>query len=205
MTTNPIEETLVDVRRAFRLLHDYQRCSLDLVRYISTQLGFLESNGVPVFTDRPPSRDKIDLGASAWNWLNMFFYDFYFDRAEENLRLSIWLISDTGFYTSSHSAPRDTDVRTFAPAEQSGTKLGFLLYRSWPERFADRMSERDVMRQFIENDGKLPPELQAAGILGKCCDFAECRDRRSTDAVIDDLVARAKRRKLPLVQIRKAA
>lgn len=204
MTASPLEKTLLDVRKAYRILHDYQRCAMDLARYISTQLCFLESYGAPAFSARPPARDKINLDAWAWDWLGMYYYDFHFSR-EDNLHLSLLLISDTGFYVSNDPAPKETNVSTFAPAEESRTKLGFLLYRRWPAKFGETMGQREVIRRFIENDGELPRELRDAGIVGKCCDFARCHDRESTNAVIDELVALAKRHKLPLKRIKKAA
>ena len=205
MTTTTIEKGLLDVRKAYRLLHDYQRCAMDLARYISTRLGFFEGKGESMFSDRP-TRGRINLTETwAWDWLGMYQYDFAFSQKNSSCKMSLLLISDTGFYLDQNRVPKETDITTFASPEDSHTKLGFLLFKRWPPKCDEMMGERDVLRNFINKNGALPRKLRDAGIVGKCCDFARCHDRKSTDEVIDELAALAELHKMPLRRIKKAA
>lgn len=190
-----IHQALIDVRNAYRLLHDYQRAALDAVQYIGSQLGFTYSGGVPNFSECSPRNERGHLGDSAWNWLNMYYYDMFFERESDNLKFSIFLFSDTGYFVSEHPAPEETDIKTFSPAETSGTMLGFLFYREWPEDVSTLMSERKVLCRWIQ-EGELPPLLHARAVFGTCCDFARVCDEGSADGVIEELVTLAKTNKL---------
>ena len=44
-----IEKALVDVRKAYRLLHDYQQAVLDAAKYIGSRLGLELRRRLPVF------------------------------------------------------------------------------------------------------------------------------------------------------------
>lgn len=188
--SSEVTQALIDVRNAYRLLHDYQRAVLDAVRYIGAQLGFAYAGGYPNFSDCTPREGKGSLDNWAWDWLNLYFHDFHFVRnkeGDEALNLSIWLFSDTGFYASEHPSPDETDITTFAKAEESGTKIGFILYRHWRKEY-NFIEDDEAVRSFLKRNGELPQLLKEAGICAMIRDFSFIVGQESTDALLDELV-----------------
>jgi hypothetical protein len=207
VSTKEIDQALLDVRKAYRLLHDYQRAALDAAKYIGAQIGFTYFGGYSNFSNCAPRDGKGLLDNWSWDWLNLVFYDFHFTQKngeKDILKFSIWLFSDTGYFVSDDTATAQTDVATFASAENSGTKVGFLLYREWTAEFDQFRYDKDAVRRFIENDGELPSKLKDAGIIGKCCDFSRLTDEVSTDTVIAELVHLAQSNGFPLERMNKA-
>jgi hypothetical protein len=138
----------------------------------------------------------------------MMFYEFHFNQqnaGEESLNLSIWLFSDTGYFISEDRASEKTDVTTFAPAEKSGTKVGFLLYRDWNQEYRQLRDNPEYLRRFLEYEGEIPSLLRNGGVLGKACDFSRLSGDRSTDTVIDELIQLARSGGLLLDRVRKPA
>lgn len=195
-----ISHALLDVRKAYRLLHDYQRAALDAVSYIGSQLGFTYAGGYANFSACTPRDGKGDLDSWAWDWLNLYFHDFHFYKNQpgtDALNLSIWLISDTGFFESKHPSPDETDITTFARAEESGTKIGFVLYRQWKEEY-DFIGDSEAVRTFLETGGQLPPRLHEAGIRAMVRDFSCVAGPDSTDGLLAELVHFANANGFPL-------
>jgi len=186
-----IDQALVDVRRAYRLLHDYQRAALDTVKYIGTRLGFVYSDGCANFSEGTPRGSRRDLlDCWSWDWLNLVFYDFTFTQdpeAKDPVRFAIWLFSDTGFFCSQESKPSQTDVSTFATPERSGTKIGFFIFRAWKSEYDGLKDDREQLRHFIETGGDLPRVFTEGGVVARCYDFSAVADQESTDKVISDL------------------
>ena len=200
-----IERALVDVRRAYRLLHDYQRAALDAVNYLGAQLGLTYKGGWPKFSDCAPKGGKGSLDCWAWDWLNLVFYDFVFacTAAGEDFTLSVSLVSDTGYYLRRDPAAEKTDISAFAPAEASATKVGFLLHREWKDEYNRFKEDPEEFCRFFANDGELPEDLRAAGLVGRSADFSRLADEESADALITELVHWAAEHGYPLARIRK--
>lgn len=187
---NDLERALLDVRRAYRLLHDYQRSALDAAKYIGAQLGFTYCGGYSRFSNTAPISGKGNLDNWAWDWLNFVFYEFYFNRETKGgseLEFSIWLFSDTGYFVSDNPRPDKTTVSSFAEAEDSSTKVAFLFYNDWNDRHNAFRDDRDAVRQFLDT-GKLPATLEHDPIRAACIDFSRLCDAKSTDDLIDELV-----------------
>ena len=202
-----IDQALADVRRAYRLLHDYQRAALDAAAYIGSQLDLTYAGGYPFFSDCAPRPGKGSLDCWAWDWLNMVLYGFDFYRSVGEgsfIRLTIWLFSDTGFYLSDDTNCEKTDVATFASVECSGTKVGFLIYREWQDGWNHFGESKELLRRFLEKEGELPEDFKDSEIVGKCCDFSRLSDEESTDAVLGELVNLAKSKGFSLERIKKA-
>ena len=203
-----IESSLVDVRKAYRLLYDYQRAALDAVKYIGSQLGFDYQGGYSHFSDSAPRDGRGSLDNWAWDWLNLMFYEFHFQREGAKgklVNLSIWLFSDTGYFISDHAAPDKRAVNTYASSEKSGTKLGIVVYHHWKEQYHGQLFDTpENLRRFIEK-GELPTLLKDDGVLGMCCDFSRLADQSSADEVITELIRLAKIKGFPLEQHTKPA
>lgn len=204
-STVQIEEALLDVRRAYRLVHDYQRMVLDAVNHIGQQLGLTYAGGWPRFSDPSPQRGRGDLDYWAWDWLNLFLYNFHFTRplpAGKVLSVSILLISDTGYFHLPDKPSIDPLGADFAPAENSATKIGFIMTaKTWPHPgFMERNAE---MKVFVESGGQLPPEYAAQGVVAKCYSLARLATEENTAALIDELIAFASQSGIPLSRVAK--
>ncbi len=201
-----IDRALLDVRRAYRLLHDYQRAALDGVKYIGSQLGFNYRDGYPHFSDPPPKNGRDALNCWAWDWLNLVHFDFNFAKISEDgeeIFLSIMLFSDTGFYISANMDADPTDVRAFANVEFSETKVGILIYREWLDAWNSTFYEKQSIRRFLEHDGELHEEIRLAGVVGKCFRFSQLSDEASADALVAEIIQLGRSNNFPLARNRK--
>lgn len=211
MSTSPsdINQALLEVRKGFRLLHNYQRLALDAVNHIGTQLGFRYAGGYARFSDNTPKAGKGGLDFWAWDWLNMMWYEFYFELEGVDpapFYLSIWLVSDTGYFASADPAAERYAVEGFASPEASGTKLVFLLYDAeadYDALYAVSADAKEELRRFFV-EGVTPQLFEQYKVFGRCYDFAEVRDEPSTDALIDNLIQSAKAKGYTLARVNKA-
>jgi hypothetical protein len=127
--TNPeeLKAVFTDVRKAYRLLYHYQRRVLDTVKYISNILSINLQSGHPIFSAITPRENiRPDLDRWAWDWLNMYFYEFFCTPKEigkDTYRFAIQIQSDTGCYDT---GVNEQDVENYAPAEITSTRLLFL-------------------------------------------------------------------------------
>ena len=135
LESKELEEVFKNVRSSYRLLFDYQKRVLDLVRYIGNRLEFGEALGVPAFSGASPREGKkgvFDLWS--WDWLNMYHYKFNFlpkKAKSKEVYLDVHIISDTGYYLNTSAPKHDaqkTDLGTFADVQSSETRL--ILYAS---------------------------------------------------------------------------
>lgn len=122
-----LEKALVEVRKAYRLLHDYQRRIQDLVSYLGKKMGY---NTDPEFS--PNFSNKAKYGRSykskywAWDYLNLYFARFDFglqEREEGMLQMAVFIQNDTGFFDSKNENREMTDE--FAPVNESESRIIF--------------------------------------------------------------------------------
>jgi hypothetical protein len=153
MTQSDFENALVDVRKAYRLIYLYQRRVMDIVQYIGDTLSFRYAGGWSWFSNNTPKGGKGALGNWAWDWLNMYFYEFNFSERKINdnlLMFSIFLQSDTGYYDSNNEKP--LFIESFHPAEESSTKLIFLVGKNcWHKDYSDDFEDTS---QLFKKDAK---------------------------------------------------
>jgi hypothetical protein len=130
-----IKTVLLDVRKAFRLLYIYQRRVMDIMQFIGHQTLRKYEGGWSKFSNSSPKDGKGKLDLWAWDWLNMYCYEFYFGKKvinENSIQLSVWLVSDTGFYDADDKDK--TNVDSFSSVEDSATKLVFVIGKNlWHE------------------------------------------------------------------------
>lgn len=198
-STASIEQALLDVRKAYRLLHDYQQMVLDALNYITKQLGLNYGGGYPKFSDASPREGKGGFDYWSWDWLNMMEYDFHASRDLGDgawLRFSMLLVSDTGYFSSRQETLEKTEVASFLPPEQSQTKLGFVISaKGWKPEF---MVDRQAMKMFVETGGELPAEFASPEIVTRCYDLARIVNEDSTNELIDELIGAANASGIPL-------
>jgi hypothetical protein len=200
VSASKIESALLDVRRAYRLLHEYQRLVLDAVDYIGKEFGLTYVGGWPKFSHATPREGTGQLSNWAWDWLNMVLYEFHFRKTlpdGSRLRFSVLLISDTGYFCAPDDRLEKTRVSGYLPAAKSATKLGFFL--SVKEWDVEIVGDKAAMRRFIETGGELPAIFAAKGILGKCVDLANIASEEKTQALLEEIAAFAKSGGIPLL------
>lgn len=189
-TPREIDDSLVEVRKAYRLLHDYQRAVLDTMRYIGNRLGLSYRGGYPWFCSASPRNGRGKLDLWAWDWLNMYFYDFTFDCIGKDgkpvFSMSSLLFSDTGFFLGD-SGNDKTNVDLFSSPERSETMVAFLLYPEWTDEFGKALETKEALRTLIETKGELPPALVEGKVVSKCASFSDLSDEQSLEAVISGI------------------
>ena len=207
--SHDIDAALLDVRKAFRLLHNYQRLALDAAKYIGTQLGFRYGGGWSRFSWHGPKNGKGKLENWAWDWLNMMWYEFYFEpeaAGKEPFYFSLWLVSDTGYFASEDPAAERTALDLFASPEVSSTKVVCLLYddkADYDSIYAFGAESKEMMRRFLDL-GETPEVFERGKVFAKAYDFARLMDEQTTDALIDDLIRSAGTKGFSLARVGKA-
>lgn len=123
MPDNP----LLEVRKAYRLLFDYQSRILDLMKFIGQTYAIPFVKGSPQFS----GRGSNNLGNWSWDWLYMYYYSFHFSNAShkevQELHLSVFLLNDSGFFEAKlkDKSISKLNVSSFEKPEDSKTKLIF--------------------------------------------------------------------------------
>jgi len=141
MNFKELEDSLIDVRKAYRLLYLYQKRILDLMQFISIHYSVPFVGGWSKFSNFMPTKGKVKLTHWAWDWLNMYFYEFKFGSLLCNkTTFTILLQSDTGFYESEITNP--LDVQNFKPAEESKTRLILLCRKNIQEKSINFLFEK---------------------------------------------------------------
>ncbi len=194
----PTHDLFLNVRKAYRLLHDYQQMVIDAVRYISGQLDIKANGGVARFGGDAKAGYRY-LHTPSWDWLPMMCWEFHFVKEigeNQYLSLSLFVVSDTGFYEGQKETPSKEDVASFAPADHSSTRLAFMLR---PGHFENLpfMQNRETMGRFF-NEGLLPADLKAKGFVGESHDMSCLSDEASADIIVARILKLAKKHSMPL-------
>ena len=140
-TSSQIETILVDVRKAYRLLYTYQRRVMDIIQFIGDLTSRRYQGGWSKFSNSSPKDGKggVDLSFWAWDYLNMYCYEFHFADlviGQNSVGLSVWLVSDSGFYDS--EIGDQPNIESFSSVENSATKLLFVIGKNtWHTKFED--------------------------------------------------------------------
>ena len=192
-TTNDV---YINVRKAYRLLHDYQCMVRDAVRYIEAQLDIPYNAGWAKLI-HPATRDGFaPLTQSGWAWLPMVVYEFHFRKKLENdAWLSLWflILSDTGWFQGDAKIDNDKNPSAFAPVDQSFTKFAFIMQQTEWDKLSF-MEEKIPMRNFIKEGGCLPNDLIEKGCVGKCYDMSCLDSLEKTEMVIKEIIDFAKKK-----------
>ncbi|UBZ07254.1 hypothetical protein LDL76_00745 [Salegentibacter mishustinae] len=146
-------EIFNEVRKAYRILFDYQSRILDLMDFIEKTYAIPFSGGFSKFSATVPKKGKLNLWG--WDWLPMYYYEFFFEKRTEDyhLRFSAFLLNDSGFYDAEKDkkGPEKLNIESFNKAEFSTTKLILLAGKNcWWEQWGKR--EEDLPG--LGNSGK---------------------------------------------------
>lgn len=128
------QDILVEIRKAYRLLFDYQTKLLALVKYIGGKYGYNYNGGYPKFSNNQPRQGSGNLDAWAWDWLNLYFHEFHFgskkiDTTTKNY-FSVFILNDDGYFQACQKEQRNVgrvNPHKFEKPENSNTKLIFVV------------------------------------------------------------------------------
>lgn len=166
------EETLRNVRNAYRLLHDYQRLVLDSVSFIGTSLGFDYDGGWHKFSDGAPRDGRGSLDLWAWDWLGLYCYEFHFQRKTPSggrQRLSALHMPDT----ATLNVENKVDTSTFPATSASESKMAFIFLDGHEEWNFGPITEDPAARPLLAESGTLPDICREAGMQAKVFDMAQ--------------------------------
>lgn len=220
-----LEKSFVDVRRAFRLLSEYQKRIVGIVGYIKEKSPFTMLVGRKLGSNVIQAGNwiydyaRLKVFPEMWGWDFLYGYlfeyymgDFDFGYRRGIAEMSVFQVSDDGFAISDVPGKHLTDVDTFASPESSGTWL--ILYA----HFRSKGSKKNVwlgntawdkhteyLWQFLHSgcNEKIDKSLdgKAISVMKKypVCRFAT---QESTDGVLEDFNSLLEREKCAVIFFR---
>ncbi len=126
---NQLNNTLIDIRNAYRLLFEYQDRIRNLVLFIGGHLDFDFSEGNSLFSNTISKGSKVNLNSWSWDWLPMYFYQFKFAK-KNDLTFSIFILTDSGFFDANNRSEQSSNKLkpdTFNTAANSKSQLFFVI------------------------------------------------------------------------------
>ena len=128
------QDILTEVRKAYRLLFDYQTKLLALVKYIGGKYGYNYNGGYPKFSNNQPRQGSGNLDNWAWDWLNLYFHEFHFGskKIDDNTKIyfSVFILNDDGYFLACQKEQQDIgrkNLSKFEKTENSNSKLIFVV------------------------------------------------------------------------------
>lgn len=205
-----IDNIFVDVRNAFRLLNRYQKRILQIVSYIREQTAYTDmwgkkdwySDEIGKRRNSPdPEYAKLSVDKDMWGWdfLYGYIFEYYFGRQrinKKNVEMSIFQISDDGFFISSQDKKHMTDVSSFESSESSHSYLVLLisvfttkyseLWLSDPN-FPD-VEMKDFLTKFLASpiDAKITKNEKGEVTIIKKYELQRFASQHEADSVIRD-------------------
>lgn len=132
LTEEQLKDAFCEVRKAHRLLYEYQRRMQDLTWFIKNKLGFPQYEGYKKYSNTISSHNKITYDMWSWDWIYTYVFEYYLGW-QENIdkhntwRLSVIQISDTGYYKNKEKGSSATNLSSYASPEESESRLLFYL------------------------------------------------------------------------------
>ena len=204
-----IDNIFIDVRNAFRLLNTYQERVLQIVTYIREQTPFTDMWGRKdwysdaIGTRRnSPDTDyaKLAVYKDMWGWdfLYGYIFEYYFGPQvidKKNVEMSVFQISDDGFFISDQAKKEMDDVASFEASENSHTYI-MLNVTVYPKKQCDLwLSDPefpddgwdDFLTKFLSSssDTKIVLNEEGATILKKY-EMPRFTSQSAADEVIKD-------------------
>ena len=128
------QDILTEVRKAYRLLFDYQTKLLALVKYIGGKYGYNYNGGYPKFSNNQPRQGRGNLDDWAWDWLNLYFHEFHFGskKIDVNTKMyfSLFILNDDGYFLACQKEQQNVgrvNPNKFEKPESSNSKLIFVV------------------------------------------------------------------------------
>lgn len=158
LTEEQLKVAFCEVRKAHRLIYEYQRRMQDLSWFIKNKLGFDQYTGWKKFSYPLNSRHTIRVDNWSWDWIYTYMYEYHLGeqsnkKNENSWKCSVIQISDTGFFKKQKDGAERTQVNTFAPADESESKLIFYLSVS-PKKTKNHIWNPDgIIEKYADKEG----------------------------------------------------
>lgn len=173
LSKTELEDVFVDVRKAYRLLYFYQRRIMDTAGFIASILSQHIQSGYALHSSNAPKNgSNLNIDRWAWDWLNMYSYEFYLGSNTKDgvkYEMAIAVQADSGFDDADEGVT-GIDVEKFPPVETCVTKIYLYIGKNtWkPDEF-EFTWYKDADDEYIYNeDGKL--------FIGKRFDLSDFSD-----------------------------
>ena len=186
-----IDGIILDVRKSYRTLYVYQKMVLDLAKYIGGRMSFNYAGGFPIFSSVTPRPGRGDFNSWAWDWLNMYYYEFNYTpvlQTNSGLKLSVEIISDTGYWLSQHQGLSRIDLDRFELPEQSGTKLLFIIGRDVWKPYLTR-DNYENMKALLSTYTPYVEKFDNGIMLFQVFDLADFLNAEHTDRQLSSFIA----------------
>ena len=204
-----IDNIFVDVRNAFRLLTRYQERVLNIVNYIREQTPYTDMWGSKNwYSDEIKSRRnspdkeyaKLNVFKDMWglDFLYGHFFEYYFGRTKKGrytIEMSIFQVSDDGYFISNDENKHMTDISSYANSEISHSYLVFnvSVYTTKQSQLwlhdPDRPEEdwKDFLTRFLESSiDKIITSTDKEHTILKKYEMQQFTSQSEADKVITD-------------------
>lgn len=163
LSEKQLRSAFCEIRKAHRLIYEYQRRMQDLTWFIKNKLGFPEYKGYKKYSNPLSSRNTIFYDNWSWDWIYTYVYEYYLGElatkdSDDSWRLSIIQISDTGFYKNMSDGAEQTKLETYAPVEDSDSKIIFYLSVASKETRDYDWDPDKIIKQYANYDSPIKIE-----------------------------------------------
>jgi hypothetical protein len=184
-----LKNSLIEVRKAYRLLYDYQSKILNLVQFIGLEFGLSYSGGISRYCNPTPRNGKGTLDSWAWDWLNMYHYEFTFYNIDKQQYFSVVLVSDTGFFEGNYEmkSPKNKLVlENYKNVEQSKTKLVFIA--GFNIMSTHEFYDNDIWKkeEYIKKEKAIEPVSKTGKIFYKSYNLEEFANNEKALEVLEN-------------------
>lgn len=142
LTMGELNLVLCDVRKAHRLINSYQTRMLDLAYFVKSKLDFPKFGGNQRFCKpiehKRSSYDNLKVWKDMWGWdfLYSYVFEYYFGEKENNtIRMSLFQVSDTGYFDSAEEKKTRTNSSSFLDEEEAISKVIFFVEKKLGENW----------------------------------------------------------------------
>ena len=153
-----LEEKLLDVRKAYRLLHIFNKRIFSLMQYIEEAFDLTYEGGKSLFTADSPQKWNGRFENWTWDYFNLYFYQHNF--SSNNTWLSILLQSDTGLWdiiddinNEDEFSKKVENVKIFNSVEESETRLIFVTSNGkWSADIINELYNKNLNKNIKKED-----------------------------------------------------
>lgn len=160
-TPEDLNKTLLNVRKAHRLIKEYQERILNFIFYTKEKFNMPSVKGIRrfcnPFSNYQSGYGRLKVWKDMWSWDFLYSYEFEYYFGVDSTRmegkefaLSIFQISDSGFYKS--KSDNGNDISTFLSPEESESLFMFVFEVSENEEwFWEKEFENAKQKLITEN------------------------------------------------------
>lgn len=190
-----IADSLKEVRKAYRLIFDFQSRVLDLMSFIKGKLDFEYEGGYVKYSNQSPRNGSGGLKQWSWDWLNLYFYEFHFKSKivnSDKINFSVFLLCDSGYFESKkENTLSKLNIDKYKDPNESVTKLIFVAAKNswshfseenWNNTFftlsehGQKVDEKGIMIFKSYNLEKFADEISATSVLKDFVEYANSHD-----------------------------